>query len=74
MKDVDMQNLEVALHVFREEVENDIRIHGDKATADFIKLLQLWLMASDGRGIALEDRLNWLLDMHEYLMQFYDPG
>ena len=71
-EDVDKQNLEVALHIFR-EVENDIRIHGDKATADFIKLLWLWFMASDGRGIVLEDRLNWLIDMHEYLMHFYDP-
>ena len=67
-EDVARQNLEVALHIFREEVENDIRIH-----SDFIKFLQLWFMASDVREIALEDRLNWLVDMHDYMMEFYDP-
>ena len=71
MEDVDKQNLEVELQW---KVENDIRIHGNEATAHFIKLLWLWFMASDGRGITLEDRLNWFIDIHEYMMQFHNPG
>ena len=67
------QNLEVALHIFREEVEEDIFKNGNKETANFIGVLRRWFMALDGRGITLEDRLNWLVDMHEYLMKFYDP-
>ena len=70
---VDKQNLEVALHIFREEVEEDILKNGDKETANFIGVLRRWFMSSDGRGITLEDRLNWLVDIHEYMMNFYDP-
>ena len=72
-EEVDKQNLEVALHIFRQEVEEDIRIHSDDKTADFIGLLRRWFMASDRRGISLEDRFNWLIDMHEYMMEFYNP-
>ena len=57
-EEVDKQTLEVALHIFRKEVEEDILKIGDKETE---------------RGITLEDRLNWLVDMHEYMMNFYDP-
>ena len=31
-------------------------------------------MASDERGIHLKDRLQYLVDMHDYMMQFYDPS
>ena len=72
-EDIDKQNLEVALHIFREEVEEDIRKHGDTKSADFIGLLRRWFMACDARGIPLNDRLNWLVDLHEYMMDFYDP-
>ena len=72
-EEVDKQNLEVALHIFREEIEEDVRRHSDDKTADFIGLLRRWFMASDGRGISLVVRLNWLVDMHEYMMDFYDP-
>ena len=72
-KEVDKQNLEVALHIFREEVKDDIRQNRDGKTTDFIGLLRRWFMASYGRGISLEYRLNWLVDMHEYMMDLYDP-
>ena len=72
-KEVDKQNLTVALHIFQEEVEEDIKIHSDEKTAHFICLLRRWFVASDGRGIDLGDRFNWLIDMHEYMLDFYDP-
>ena len=31
-------------------------------------------MASDERGICVKDRLQYLVDMHNYMMQFYDPS
>ena len=42
-------------------------------TAHFIGVLRRWFLAFDGRGITPEDRLNCLVDMHEYMMDFYDP-
>ena len=71
-EEVDKQNLEVALHVFSEDVEDDIHKHGDSHTADFIKVLHKWFLASDERGIPLHDRLEWLVEMHDYMLQFYD--
>ena len=53
-EEIDKQNLEVASHIFREEVEEDIRRHSDDKTANFIGLPRRWFMASDGRGISLE--------------------
>ena len=72
--EIDKQNLEVALPVFNEGVEENIHKHGDSHTANFVHLLQNWFMASDERGITLKDRLQYLVEMHNYMNQFYDPS
>ena len=35
-EEADKQNIEIAMQVFSEEVEFDIRKHGDALTADFV--------------------------------------
>ena len=39
-EEADKQSIEMALKVFSEEVENDIRIHGDCVTADFVGIIR----------------------------------
>ena len=46
-EEVDKKNLELALNILREEVEEDIRTHNDEKMADFIGLVRRLLMASD---------------------------
>ena len=41
----------MALKVFGEEVENDIRIHGDSVTAQFVGIIRRWFCACDERGV-----------------------
>ena len=62
------------MEMFSQDVELDIRNHGDIKTADFIKLVRNWFLACDERGIGLRYRLEALLDMHEYMMRLYDPS
>ena len=71
-EEADKQNIEIAMQVFSEEVEFDIRKHGDCDTADFVRLIRRWFNACHDRGISLHNRLQSLIDMHNYLTTFYD--
>ena len=71
-EEADKQNIEIAMQVFSEEVEFDIRKHGDCHTADFVRLICRWFNACDDRGISVHNRLQSLIDMHSYLTTFYD--
>ena len=70
--EADKQNIEIAMQVFSEEVEFDIRKHGDAVTADFVRLIWKWFNACDERGISVHNRLQCPIDMHDYLTSFYD--
>ena len=72
--EVDKQNLEIALCVFSEDVEDNICKCGDSHKADFVCLIQKWSLASDERGIHLKDRLESWANIHDYMNQFYDPS
>ena len=71
-EEADKQNIEIAMQVFSEEVEFNIRKHGDCHTADFVRLIHRWFNACDDRGISVHNRLQRLIDMHNYLTNFYD--
>ena len=71
---VDKQNLDVALHFFSVEVEEDMQKHSDFKSAEFVKLTRNWFHACDERGLSVKQRLTYLKDMHDYLMQFYSPN
>ena len=71
-EEADKQNIEIAMQVFSEEVEFDIRKHSDCHTADFVRLIHRWFNACDDRGISVHNRLQSLIDMHNYLTTFYD--
>ena len=60
------------MQVFSQEVEYDMRKHGDAHTADFVGLICRWFNACDERGISVQNRLQCLIDMHDYLTNFYD--
>ena len=70
--EADKQNIEIAMQVFSEEVEFDIRKHDDAVTADFVGLIRKWFNACDERGASVHNRLQCLIDMHDYLTSFYD--
>ena len=71
-EEADKQNIEIAMQVFSEEVEFDLRKHGDCHTADFVRLIHRWFNACDDRGISVHNRLQSLIDMHNCLTTFYD--
>ena len=71
-EEADKQNIEIAMQVFSEEVEFNIRKHGDCHTADFVRLIHRWFNACDDRGMSVHNRLQHLIDMHNYLTTFYD--
>ena len=62
----------MALKVFSEEVENDIRIHGDSVTAQFGRLIRRWFYACADKGVDVKNRLQWLVDMNNYMNQFFE--
>ena len=72
MKKLIKKNIEIAMQVFSEEVEFYIRKHGDCHTADFVRLIHRWFNACDDRGISVHNRLQSLIDMHNYFTTFYD--
>ena len=71
-EEADKQSIEMALKVFSEEVENYIRIHGDSVTADFVGIIRCWFYACDESRVSITNRLQWLVDMNNYMNQFYD--
>ena len=59
---------------FSEKFEEALIKNGDFTEAKWCRLLRNWYAANDEAGVALEDRIQWMLDIRSYLLDFYHPG
>ena len=65
---MDRQNSTISERFFSEEVEKILKENGDESEALFVRLTRDWFNACDKRGMAIEDRLEKLQSMYEYMI------
>ena len=64
---VDKQSADLARRIFSEEVQTEMMQNGHTGTAEFVYHLRRWFEACDTRGISAQERVERLVDMHDYL-------
>ena len=70
----DRQRNEYAQTTFSEAVEMGMKENGDDKTAEWCRLIRSWYAAVDAAGMDITDRIEYLLNMRSFLLQFYKPG
>ena len=70
---LDQQSVPFARRIFSSEVEDIMKRNGDVKEANLVKLIRNWYDACNECAISVSDRITYLLDMHNFLMEFYQP-
>ena len=70
---LDQQSVPFACKIFSVNVETIMKQNGDHKEADMVKMIRNWYDACNERAISVSDRIKYLIDMHNYLMEFYSP-
>ena len=65
---MDRQNSSISERFFSEDVEKILKQNGDESEALFVRLTRDWFNACDKRGMPIEDRLEKLQTMYEYMI------
>ena len=71
---IDPQSNTVAKTFFSEAVEKEMRKNGDVTEANFCQIMREWYSALDTRGIPSMQRVQMLLNMHQWLLQWLQPA
>ena len=69
----DQQSVPFARKIFSSAVEEVMRRNGDFKEAELVKNVRNWYDACNKHGLSVTQRIQHLLDMHNYLMEFYNP-
>ena len=69
----DQQSVPFARRVFSSDVEKIMRSNGDLKEGDLVNHVCNWYDACNERGLSVSQRITNLLQMHNYLMKYYDP-
>ena len=69
----DQQSVPFARRIFSKDVEKIMRKNGDVKEAKLVEFIRNWYDACNERGLSVTQRITHLIDMHNYLMGFYDP-
>lgn len=69
----DKQSVPFARKVFSREVEQQMKSNGDDKEAELVHNIRNWYDACNERGIPLEKRLKYFVQMNNYMFKFYDP-
>ena len=69
----DQQSVPLARRIFSKDVEKIMRKNGDVKEAKLFEFIRNWYDACNERGLCVTQRITHLIDMHNYLMGFYDP-
>ena len=70
----DKQRNAFAATTFSEKVQEALIQNGDANEANWCKLIRQWYASIDEAGVPLGQRIQWMLDMRSFLLQFYTPG
>ena len=70
---LDQQSVPFARKIFSSDIEDIVKKNGDLKEANLVKLIQNWYDACNEHSISVSDRIQELLDMHNFLMTFYKP-
>ena len=68
----DQQSVPFARRIFSKNVEDIMRTNGDVKEANLVQYIRNWYDACNERGLSVTQRIRHLVDMHNYLMGFYD--
>ena len=68
----DQQSVPFARRIFSRNVEDIMRENGDVKEAELVHYIRNWYDACNERGLSVTQRITYLVDMHNYLMGFYD--
>ena len=70
---LDQQSVPFARKIFSVNVETIMKQNGDLKEANMVKIIRNWYNACNEHAISVSDRMKYLIDMHNYLMEFYSP-
>ena len=70
----DRQRNAFAQATFSEAVENEMQTNGDIIEARWCRLIREFYKAVDESGIPIHERIQWLLNMREFLLGHYNPS
>ena len=68
---LDKQSVSYAEQVFSEEVANTMVSLGFHKEAKLVNHIRNWFDACNKRGLSLEKRIEYLIDINKYFIQFY---
>ena len=68
---LDKQSVSYAEQVFSEEVANTMVSLGFHKEAKLVNHIRNWFDACNKRGLSVEKRIEYLIDINKYFMQFY---
>ena len=69
----DKQSVPFARRVFSKEVQDIMRSNGDLQEAEMVQYVRNWYDACNECGLSVIECISNLVEMHNYLMSFYDP-
>ena len=69
----DQQSVPFARRAFSSDVEKIMCSNGDWKEADLVNHVRHWYDACNERSLSVSQRITNLLQMHNYLMKYYDP-
>ena len=70
---LDQQSVPFARRVFSSNVEDVMRKNGDVKEANLVKTIRNWYDACNECSLSVSQRITHLVEMHNYLMKFYNP-
>ena len=70
---LDQQSVPFARKVFSKDVEAIMHQNGDVKEANLVELIRNWYDACNEHSISVSNCITYLIDMHNYLMKFYNP-
>ena len=70
---LDQQSVPLARRIFSSKVEDIMKQNGDVKEANLVKLIRNWYDACNEHAFSVSDRITHLIDMHNFLMEFYKP-
>ena len=70
----DKQRNAFAQTTFCEKVEKEMQINGDLTEANWCRLIRNWYRAIDEASVNIDQRIEWLLEIRNYLLQYIKIG
>ena len=70
---LDKQSVPFAQQVFSKEVSDAMQKLGFPNESKLVTHVRNWFNACNQRGLSIETRIEYLIDIHNYFLDFYEP-